>query len=237
MKTLLPCLLAVAAAVPIVLNETGLRPFRQPPPQVVPMIPPAAEHFPTLPGPSPADIYRTTVPSVVSIGSNEVKHQFGAGTFVADGLVVTAWHCVSDEAEYHVVMHDGRRLPVTVAGVDEANDIALLRVDVAVRAVALGDGPAVGDRVFAIGTPYGIRESFSTGLVSGLGRTIKTSESQSAEVIQVSVGLNPGNSGGPLLNSSGEVVGVCVAIRTGSQGIGYAVPASRVRDLLARLPE
>lgn len=194
----------------------------------------AAEHVPPQ---SFREAYLAVAPSVVAVGNDELDHPFGAGVCIRDGYILTARHCVNDHPAY-VILRDGRRFEATLAAADDENDLAILKIEAKVPVARLGLVPEVGDPVFAVGTPFGVRDSFSAGHVSGLGRKLATGpDKYMSDMIQTSVCLNPGNSGGPLVNLRGEVVGVCVAVRTKSTGMGYVVPVQRIRALVAKLPE
>ncbi|MEW6577918.1 MAG: trypsin-like peptidase domain-containing protein [Chloroflexota bacterium] len=202
-----------------------------------------------------AYIYESAGPSVVHITSRTevwdfwrgVVPQEGTGSgFVYDtqGHVVTNNHVVEGAREIEVVLADGTVLPAEVVGTDAYYDLAVLRVDPAqVRAAPLPLGNAetlrVGQRVLAIGNPFGLDRTLTTGVISALDRTIESeSGSLVGNAIQTDAAINPGNSGGPLLNSRGEVIGVNTAITSpsgGSVGIGFAVPISAVQRVVPDL--
>ncbi len=202
-----------------------------------------------------AYIYESAGPSVVHITSRTevwdfwrgVVPQEGTGSgFVYDtqGHVVTNNHVVEGAREIEVVLADGTVLPAEVVGTDAYYDLAVLRVDPAqVRAAPLPLGSAdslrVGQRVLAIGNPFGLDRTLTTGVISALDRTIESeSGSVIGNAIQTDAAINPGNSGGPLLNSRGEVIGVNTAIQSpsgGSVGIGFAVPISAVQRVVPDL--
>jgi serine protease Do len=173
------------------------------------------------------------------------KKDIGAGTgFIVteDGYIVTNRHVVIDEAaEYTVVLQDGSKHDAKVIGRDPSNDIAVLKIEgTGLSHLAFGDSDAikVGQRVIAIGYALGqFGNSVSTGVVSGLKRSIQASNGMTKpedlyDVIQTDTAINPGNSGGPLLNLKGEVIGVNVAIVQGSQNIGFALPANDVKRVI-----
>ena len=147
--------------------------------------------------------------------------------------MLTARHVVADATSIELVFADGTRTAASVASSDAATDSALLTPDtlpeVVVPAV-LGGGIEVGSSVVAVGHPFGLTNSLSNGVVSGLGRTATAENGQElADLIQFDAAVNPGNSGGPLLNDRGEVVGVVTALVNPSDdaafiGIGFAVP-------------
>ncbi len=166
------------------------------------------------------------------------RREVGGGTafFIgSDGLLMTNRHVVSDEeAEYTVLLNDGRKLAAEVVARDTGNDIALLKVDggdFPALTFAQGDAPLLGQTVIAIGNALGeFRNTVSVGVISGLSRTITASSGggQDAErldsIIQTDAAINRGNSGGPLLNTKGEIIGMNTAVASGGQNIGFAIP-------------
>lgn len=199
----------------------------------------------TAPAPSglsPAEIYRRAAPGVV-----EISAFGGAGSgsgFVLDraGYIVTSEHVVDGASTVTVRFAGGREAEATVVGTDRSSDVALLRVDVPGRELhplPLGDSDAVavGDPVVAIGNPLGLARSLTAGVVSGVNRTIDGPGGASiAGAIQTDATLNPGNSGGPLLDARGRVIGINAQVAApGNTGIGYAVPVNTVRRVVAQL--
>jgi putative serine protease PepD len=177
------------------------------------------------------DVYRLVVPSVVLITTS--KGSLGSGAIVTDtGTVVTANHVISDGGSVSILFADGTKTAATVASADPRTDIATLipkKLPEVVVPATLGGGVAVGSDVVAIGNPLGLRDSTTTGVVSGLNRTTKTKAGSLSGLIQFDAAVNPGSSGGPLLNSQGLVVGVVVSIADPGgddafAGIGFAVP-------------
>jgi putative serine protease PepD len=177
------------------------------------------------------DVYRQVVPSVVLITTS--KGSLGSGAIVTDtGTVLTAHHVVSGGGSISILFSDGTRTTATVAAANPAHDIAVLtprKLPEVVVPATLGGGVAVGSDVVAIGNPLGLRDSTTTGIVSGLNRTTKTRTGSLSGLIQFDAAVNPGSSGGPLLNSQGLVVGVVVSIADPGDddafaGIGFAVP-------------
>ncbi len=164
----------------------------------------------------------------------------GSGFIVStDGLVVTNKHVVSDaKADYTVFLNDGTKYPATVVARDSFQDLALLKIDATgLMPVVLGnsDSLKLGQTAIAIGYSLGeFRNTVSVGVISGLARTITASgASYGSEtlqgVIQTDAAINPGNSGGPLLNLKGEVVGINVAVASGAENIGFAIPVNQVK--------
>ena len=166
----------------------------------------------------------------------------GTGSGIAvtpDGYVLTNSHVVDSAGRLAVTFTDGQTVPAEVIGQDAPTDLALLRAQVTGAAhaeVAAEQAPRVGQLVIAMGNPLGFHASVSTGVVSALGRALRSQQGQLIEsVIQHTAPLNPGNSGGPLVDSSGKVIGVNTAIIANAQGIGFAVPAVTVGWVLPQL--
>lgn len=187
------------------------------------------------------DVYRTAVPAVVAVSASD---RTGSG-FLVDGAghVVTNAHVVGEDREVQVSVA-GRRVEATVRGVEPSVDVAVLTLaeppEEVVPLAFAGDDPLrVGDPVVAIGAPFGLQGSLSTGVVSGLRRQIDSPNGFAITgVIQTDAALNPGNSGGPLLDLSGRVVGVATQIATEggrNEGIGFAVPGPVVRRAVERI--
>jgi S1-C subfamily serine protease len=222
--------------------------------------------FRRAPGPlTIREIYRRAAPGVVQITSTtlsqgEVDPLFGfplpqqeekaqGSGFVIDesGYVVTNYHVVAGATDIDVSFSNKESMKGRVIGTDQATDVALLKVDADARAltpVELGNSEdvQVGDSVVAIGNPFGLERSITAGIVSALQRTIESpAQSPIDRVIQTDAPINRGNSGGPLLNAAGQVIGVNTQIATGSAssegniGIGFAVPINTVRDVVDQL--
>jgi putative serine protease PepD len=188
-----------------------------------------------------AAIYAAARESVVS-----VKTQGGSGTgFVVDtsGLIVTNAHVVGNATSVQVQFADDETEPARVTGVDRSSDLAVLKVDTTrrLKALALADSSTVrtGQLAVAIGSPFGLSQTATAGIISGTGRHIQAPDGfQIDSVIQTDAPINPGNSGGPLLDATGKVIGVNSQIASqsgGSVGIGFAVPSNTVRDVIPRL--
>ena len=210
-------------------------------------------------------IYRASAPGVVHIetttrvaqqddpffgnpfGAAQTQRALGSG-FVLDkaGHIVTNFHVVRGATAIQVSFSNNERFKAKLVGVDPSTDIAVLQVEVkarALKALPLGnsDGVRIGDQVIAIGNPFGLDRSVTAGIVSAVQRRIESPNRLSiSHVIQTDAALNHGNSGGPLLNAQGEVVGVNAQIETGGAsqgnvGIGFAIPINTVKDVVAEL--
>lgn len=199
------------------------------------------------------NIYKQASPAVANIVTRTVEYDFffnpvpvegaGSGFLIdTDGHILTNYHVVQGAQTIEVTLGDQTRFKAKLIGQDSRNDIALVKIDPKGRKLTplpLGDSRnlLVGQRVLAIGNPFGFQSTLTTGVVSSLGRTVQTGESTFIdEAIQTDAAINRGNSGGPLLNSHGEVIGINSAIYapTGTTaGIGFAIPintAKRVAD-------
>ncbi len=164
----------------------------------------------------------------------------GSGFLVGDaGLALTNHHVVHGALGVEAMFHDGRSVVVDVLGSDAATDVALLRVPgAAVPGLELADSNAlrVGDFALAVGCPHGLSHSVTAGILSGLGRALPSPGGQSIEdMIQTDAPLNPGNSGGPLLDVQGRVVGIATAILPMAQGLCFAVPSATASVVMAEL--
>lgn len=189
----------------------------------------------TVPEPIGPLIYNSVIPSVVVIQTGEGEQgSIGTGVVInEDGNIMTSLHVVDGGGDIRVTFADGTPANATIVESDPTIDIAVLAADrspeVIVPAV-LGGGARIGDPVYAIGNPLGLGGSFSAGVVSGLDRTMPVDENTELEgLIQFDAAVNPGSSGGPLVNRAGQVVGIVTALAnpTGEDffsGIGFAVP-------------
>lgn len=250
---------AVIAAVLVIvyfeLSPLGRRPREAPPPLPLVLASTPVE------GLSRAEqdiirIYREVSPAVVNITSTALVHDFlfnvvpqrGAGSgFIIDkeGHIVTNNHVVEDAKSLEVTLADGRKVPAKLIGRDSLNDLAVIKIEVPgekLHVVRLGDSTRlqVGQMAIAIGNPFGLDRTVTSGVVSSLGRTLKRRDTKREirGLIQTDAAINPGNSGGPLLNSRGEVIGINTAIIgpiAGSVGIGFAIPVNTAKRIVPEL--
>src|SRR5882672_12247580 len=196
-------------------------------------------------------VYRQVSPAVANILTKATEYDFfmdpvpveGAGSgFVIDprGYILTNFHVVEGAQSIEVVLGDQSRYPAKFIGADQRNDVALVKIDPkgkSLAALPLGDSAAiqVGQKVLAIGNPFGFQSTLTTGVVSALGRTVQTSQSTFIdEAIQTDASINRGNSGGPLINTHGDVIGINSAIYTPSgtaAGIGFAIPINTAKNI------
>ncbi len=196
-------------------------------------------------------IYRQASPAVANILTKATEYDFfmdpvpveGAGSgFVIDprGYILTNFHVVQEAQSIEVVLGDQSRYPAKFIGADQRNDVALVKIDSKgkqLAALPLGDSSAlqVGQKVLAIGNPFGFQSTLTTGVVSAIGRTVQTSQSTFIdEAIQTDAAINRGNSGGPLINSHGEAIGINSAIYTPTgttAGIGFAIPINTAKAI------
>lgn len=187
-------------------------------------------------------------PSVVSIhGGNHQQHkadpeQSAAGSgviFTPDGYILTNDHVVHGTKQLRVTFTDGGTLAASTIGTDPATDLAVIRANASsLEYSELGDSGQLkpGQLVIAIGNPFGFQSTVSTGVVSALGRALRSRDGRLIEnIIQHTAPLNPGNSGGPLVDSAGNVMGINTAIIFMAQGIGFAVPANMARWVVSQL--
>jgi S1-C subfamily serine protease len=223
--------------------------------------PPAPTAGPVITGKLLADeqvlveMYERVSPAVVNI-TNRIgaatgptgdfpRTGMGSGFFFDDrGLILTNNHVVDDASRLEVTLADGTSVPAQLLGRDPANDLAVVKVDLPkekIHTVPLGDSDALktGQLAIAIGNPFGLDRTMTTGIISATGRTRPNEDRRTIRnMIQTDASVNPGNSGGPLFNSRGEVVGVNTAIESpvrGSVGIGFAVPINTAKLFLPQM--
>jgi len=186
-------------------------------------------------------------PAVVSIsiatdphGSEPGQAGVGSGVIIApDGYILTNDHVVQDAKQLFVTLTDGSSLTATVIGTDPATDLAVIRAGGSGLPYAtLGDSGSLraGQLVIAIGNPFGFQSTVSAGIVSALGRALRSREGRLIEnIIQHTAPLNPGNSGGPLVDSRGRIVGINTAIIITAQSIGFSIPSNTAKWVLSQL--
>lgn len=207
------------------------------------------------------EIYKAVSPGVVNITNTVLQEGYwgvfpsegtGSGSIIDDkGDILTNFHVVQNATKLEVQIENDK-YPATVVGTDRDNDLAVIKVDVPrghrFTAVSLGSssGLQVGQKVLAIGNPFGLQRTLTTGIISGLERPLRdpTSRRTIQGAIQTDASINPGNSGGPLLNSKGEMIGINTAIYStngangqagGSIGIGFAVPVDIAKKIIPDL--
>lgn len=200
-------------------------------------------------------VYRSVGPGVVHITSTVLSQDFffrvvpergsGSGFMVDDkGLILTNNHVVENADSLEVTLADKSKVPAKLVGRDPNNDLAVIRIAAPrerLTPLKMGDSSQlqVGQMTIAIGNPFGLDRTVTRGVVSALGRSLRSETGrQIRNVIQTDAAINPGNSGGPLLNSRGEVIGINTMIFTpsgGSVGIGFAVPINTAKKLLPQL--
>ncbi len=185
-------------------------------------------------------------PSVVSIDvssrrSNQFEnHGLGSGLIITpDGFILTNHHVIADTNSIMVRMTDGTKIPAELVGQDDATDLAIIRVvsnGLPYSEFGNSDKIRVGQLVIAIGNPFGFQSTVSAGVISALNRTLRSDSGRLIEnVIQTDVSLNPGNSGGPLVDSRGQVIGINTAMIVRAQGISLAISANTAQWVVGEL--
>jgi S1-C subfamily serine protease len=201
-------------------------------------------------------VYKKVSPGVVNITSTVVEYDFffspiaspstGSGCVLdLDGNVLTNYHVIENAENLEVALPDQTKYQAKVVGFDSQNDLAVIRLIDApkerLHPIPLGDSDSlvVGQKVLAIGNPFRLQNTLTLGIISSLGRRIKTeSETLIENVIQTDAAINPGNSGGPLLNTAGEMIGINTQIVSpsgASSGVGFAIPANTIRRVVTDL--
>lgn len=204
---------------------------------------------------SPAEIYSMACEQVVDINADALYEKdngisvessaTGSGFIISeDGYILTNYHVIKDvykhEARLTVTLHDGREFTARIAGTEEAEDVAMLKIDASeLKPVTFGDSDklTVGDEVYAIGNPLGnLNFSMAFGRVSALNRTVASEGSIfRIKMFQIDAALNSGNSGGPVYNNRGEVVGIATAKYADAEGLAFAIPINEAMDYIGSL--
>jgi S1-C subfamily serine protease len=200
-------------------------------------------------------VYEKVADGVVNVTSTAVQLDFffnafptqgaGSGSIIdSKGHILTNYHVVANAQKLEVTLADGSKWPAKLIGSDPDNDLAVIRIDAPkekLKVIQMGDskGLRIGQKVLAIGNPFGLQRTLTTGIISSLGRTIRSEAGTLIDdVIQTDAAINPGNSGGPLLNSNGEIVGINSAIISptgGNVGIGFAIPVNTAKKVVPEL--
>jgi putative serine protease PepD len=200
-------------------------------------------------------VYEKVADGVVNVTSTAMQMDFffnafptqgsGSGSIIdTKGHILTNHHVVANAQKLEVTLADGSKWPAKLVGSDPDNDLAVIKIEVPkekLKVIPMGDSKnlKIGQKVLAIGNPFGLQRTLTTGIVSSLGRTIRSEVGTLIEdVIQTDAAINPGNSGGPLLNSEGEIVGINSAIISptgGSVGIGFAIPVNTAKRVAPEL--
>ncbi len=200
-------------------------------------------------------VYEKVADGVVNITSTAVQMDFffnvfptqgsGSGSIIdSKGHILTNHHVVANAQKLEVTLADESKWPAKLVGSDPDNDLAVIKIDAPkekLKVIPMGDSKQlrIGQKVLAIGNPFGLERTLTTGIISSLGRTIRSETGILMEdIIQTDAAINPGNSGGPLLNSEGEIIGINSAIISpsgGSVGIGFAIPVNVARRIVPEL--
>ena len=195
---------------------------------------------------SPAVVEVRVIPKTISLFSSSAQTVFGSGFLVdREGNIVTNHHVIDNARSITVILSDGRELPVTLMGTSIADDLAILKVEkeeiTSINPLTLDDSDKIttGEMVVAIGSPFEQSNSMSVGIVSGIGRNIISDlQRPIPDLIQTDAALNPGNSGGPLLNSNGHVIGINTSVKfliDADTGVGLSVSSNTLKNILPEL--
>lgn len=199
-------------------------------------------------------VYNSSIDSVVSINSTTISRNFfnsqvikgtGSGVIISeDGFIVTNYHVVETASKLDVSLNDGSKFSAQKIGANKATDIALIKISAPFKKfkpIPFGDSSSlkVGQKVYAIGNPFGLSGTLTTGIISSLNRNLPTDDGTIMKgIIQMDAAINPGNSGGPLINTKGELIGINTAIFSpngGNIGIGFAVPVNTVKETIQQI--
>jgi S1-C subfamily serine protease len=247
-----------AAMVYVILEWKPLRSELSRPPEVSWASSPVSMTSPAPPAPltdderNNIDVYQKYSVGVVNITSTSVAYDFfyravpqsgmGSGAIIdTQGHIVTNYHVIRDAELLEVTLPNKTKHKAKVVGTDPNNDLAVIQIDVprgGLTPIPMGTskGLQVGQKVLAIGNPFGLDRTMTTGIISALGRSIQSENGRIIDdIIQTDASINHGNSGGPLLNNQGQIIGINAAIvspnDTGNYGIGFAIPADTVRRI------
>ena len=173
-------------------------------------------------------------------GRRETERSLGSGVVIRpDGYILTNEHVILQSGKVQIQLADDRKLDARLVGADSDSDLAVLKVDTDQRLPYIPPGTSddlmIGETVIAIGNPFGLSHTVTTGVVSALNRSLNTGERTYYDFVQTDASINPGNSGGPLLNIKGELIGINTAIYGKAQGIGFAIPISRAKRIIQEL--
>ncbi len=199
-------------------------------------------------------VYNTVSSSVVGINTTSIARTFfsfvpvkgtGSGVIInKNGYILTNYHVVENARKLEIFLSDKSSWEATAIGGDKDKDVAIIKISAptqkySVASLGNSDEITIGQKVLAIGNPYGLPGTLTTGIISSLNRTLPAEDGTILKnIIQTDAAINPGNSGGPLLNSKGEVIGINTAIFSpngGSVGIGFAVPINEIKNVLKSL--
>jgi putative serine protease PepD len=200
-------------------------------------------------------VYEKVADGVVNVTSTALQMDFffnvfptqgsGSGSIIdTRGHILTNHHVVANAQKLEVTLADGSKWPAKLIGSDPDNDLAVIKIDAPrekLKVISIGDSKnlRIGQKVLAIGNPFGLERTLTTGVISSLGRTIRSEGGFLMEdIIQTDAAINPGNSGGPLLNSDGQIIGINSAIISpsgGSVGIGFAIPVNTAKRIIPEL--
>src|SRR5882672_5859698 len=195
------------------------------------------------------EVYRKNIPTVVNITSKVVTYDFfyglvpqggqGSGFIIdKDGHILTNYHVIAEARQVEVTLHNRKKYRATVVGTDPAHDLAIIQIKAPeMTAAVLGDSRSlqVGQKVYAIGNPFGLTGTMTRGIVSSIRPVREPDGPVIDEAIQIDAAINPGNSGGPLLNGRGEVIGINTMILSSvgqNAGIGFAIPINTAKAVL-----
>lgn len=194
-------------------------------------------------------VYKAVLPSVVGINTTTVARSYfsfnevkgtGSGVVISkNGYILTNYHVVDNAKTLEVVLSDNSTWTATQVGGDKDKDVAVVKINAPAASLTpatLGDSDklSVGQKVLAIGSPYGLEGTLTTGIVSAIGRTLPAEDGTVLkDIIQTDAAINPGNSGGPLIDVKGEIIGINTAIFSpngGNVGIGFAIPINKIKE-------